>query len=57
MDLTSFAGTSDFVREAEERGCAVVHPDVILVEQVERQLRTITGQTGTLPVLAEVLRQ
>jgi len=44
MDLTDLPGETDFTREAKLRGCNVVSPRALLVEQVRCQVKRLTGQ-------------
>jgi shikimate 5-dehydrogenase len=53
MDLTTSLGRTDLLREAATRGCSVVAPLAILLEQVLAVIKLITGKD----VPAEPLRQ
>ncbi len=54
LDLTSGPRPSALVREAQQRGCQVVSPGQLLVEQVARQAEAITGQEVSRGPLLEV---
>lgn len=44
LDATSVGRTSPFQREARLRGCGVVHPSRLLLEQVRSHVRRVAGQ-------------
>jgi shikimate 5-dehydrogenase len=55
VDLTALSSKSALLREAEQRGCVVVLPAQVLLEQVLRQVKLITGEEGPRERLQEVL--
>lgn len=57
MDLTSIPRKSSLALEAERRGCTVVAPADLLLEQVRRQVHCLTGQDVPREPLALVLSQ
>jgi hypothetical protein len=54
VDLTAGDRPSRFQREAESRGCALVTPGRLLVEQVREHARRL-GADGPAAALAEKL--
>jgi 3-dehydroquinate dehydratase/shikimate dehydrogenase len=52
MDLTAAVRPSPLLREAAARGCAVVSPREVLLEQLALQVGKITGQAADRGVLA-----
>jgi 3-dehydroquinate dehydratase / shikimate dehydrogenase len=44
MDLTAAVGKSAFIEEAAARGCLVVEPRRLLLDQLELQARLLTGK-------------
>jgi 3-dehydroquinate dehydratase/shikimate dehydrogenase len=57
MDLTARTRNSALLREAERRGCLVVPPQQVLLEQVVRQVKLITGEEAPRERLQEVLAE
>jgi 3-dehydroquinate dehydratase/shikimate dehydrogenase len=57
MDLSAPLYSSPLLREAEQRGCLVVHPFQVLLEQVAQQARVITGKDVPPEVLRQTLEQ
>jgi 3-dehydroquinate dehydratase/shikimate dehydrogenase len=57
MDLTALTLKSELLREAEQRGCAVVPPGQVLLEQVLRQVKLITGEEAPRQRLQELLAE
>ncbi len=55
MDLTDLPRETPLTREARKRGCSVVSPQAMLIEQVRRQLRRLTNQDVPSAVLEEVM--
>jgi 3-dehydroquinate dehydratase/shikimate dehydrogenase len=55
MDLTAPTRKSPLLREAEQRGCLVVAPTQVLLEQVLRQVKLVTGQEAPREPLQDVL--
>jgi 3-dehydroquinate dehydratase/shikimate dehydrogenase len=55
MDLTATLQKSTLLREAERRGCAIVSPRQMLLDQLATQVRLITGKEVPLGVLAQAL--
>jgi 3-dehydroquinate dehydratase/shikimate dehydrogenase len=55
MDLTAPARPSPLLREAEVRGCGVVHPRQLLLDRLAVQARTLTGKDLPREVLAEAM--
>jgi 3-dehydroquinate dehydratase/shikimate dehydrogenase len=55
MDLTSIGLKSQIVREAEVRGCPVVYPRDILLDQLEMQIKLLAGQSVSRERLKELL--
>jgi 3-dehydroquinate dehydratase/shikimate dehydrogenase len=55
MDLTDLPRETPLTREARKRGCSVVSPQTMLVEQVRRQLKRLTKQDVPPPVLEDVM--
>lgn len=53
LDLTSPLEKSPLLREAEARGCAVVAPQELWLEQVSLQSHLLTGKTVPRQVLAD----
>jgi shikimate 5-dehydrogenase len=51
IDLTAGVRPTRFLREAAERGCAVVPPGRVLIEQVRAHVRRVGGEVPA-PVLA-----
>jgi 3-dehydroquinate dehydratase/shikimate dehydrogenase len=45
LDLTAIGLKSQLIREAEERGCPIVSPREVLLDQLEMQLKLMTGHT------------
>jgi shikimate 5-dehydrogenase len=52
LDLTTPTKKTPLVREAELRGCGVVTPHALLLDQIETQARLITGKDVPREVLA-----
>jgi 3-dehydroquinate dehydratase/shikimate dehydrogenase len=44
LDLTTLPRKSALLRDAEQRGCGVVSPRQVLLEQVARQVKVLAGQ-------------
>jgi shikimate 5-dehydrogenase len=57
MDLTDLPHMTPLLREAEARGCAVVPPRGLLIEQVRRQVKRLTGQEVAAKLLDEKLAE
>ena len=55
MDLTVSFGMSDFLREAKSRGCPIVDPRQLFLQQLEQQARLLTGKPVAPEVLAAAL--
>jgi shikimate 5-dehydrogenase len=55
LDATSVGVASRFLREARLRGCGVVHPGTLLIEQVRSHIRRVAGQEIDSQVLADKL--
>jgi 3-dehydroquinate dehydratase/shikimate dehydrogenase len=55
VDLTAPIRRSPLLRQAEERGCLVVPPALVLVEQVLQQLRLITNKEVPRELIDSVL--
>jgi shikimate dehydrogenase len=55
MDLTASLRKTQLLREAEGRGCLVVDPAQVLLEQVAQQARAITGKDVPPQPLQEML--
>ncbi len=53
MDLTSLLDRSPLLREAELRGCAVVTPQQLWLEQVSLQARLLTSKDVPPHILAD----
>ena len=50
-------GKSEFLAGAEERGCPIVAPRQILLNQLEMQIKQITGHAVPRQRLVEVLAE
>ena len=55
FDLTAALSKSPLVREAEQRGCVVVGPRQVLLDQLALQARLLTGKEVPGEVLAAAL--
>jgi 3-dehydroquinate dehydratase/shikimate dehydrogenase len=53
MDMTATVGKSQLLRDAEQRGCAIVSPRQMVLDQLRLQLRLLTGKEVAAEVLAE----
>jgi shikimate 5-dehydrogenase len=45
VDLTADVRSSRFLQEAEARGCGIVSPGRLLIEQVREHVRKLGGET------------
>jgi len=55
MDLTTAPRRSELLREAADRGCAVVSPRQVLLEHVLRQVRLISGKEASARPVEEAI--
>ncbi len=55
MDLTAGVKKSDFVREAEQRGCSVVTPQLLWLDQVSAQAKLLTGKELPRQILEDAV--
>lgn len=55
MDLTNPVATTALIREAQGRGCQVVDPRRLFLQQLEHQARLLTGKAVPTEVLAGAL--
>jgi shikimate 5-dehydrogenase len=55
LDLTALPRSTPLIREARMRGCAVVDPRRVLVEQARVHVRRIAGETPAAEPLLEKL--
>jgi shikimate 5-dehydrogenase len=55
LDLTAMLHKTPLVREAELRGCSVVTPHALLLDQIETQARLIAGKEVPRAVLAQAV--
>jgi 3-dehydroquinate dehydratase/shikimate dehydrogenase len=55
MDLTAQANKSVFLREAELRGCATVPPRDLLLNQLDQQIRVLTGKPAERRALEDAI--
>jgi 3-dehydroquinate dehydratase/shikimate dehydrogenase len=55
MDLTATLDKSTLLREAERRGCAIVSPRQMLLDQLALQARLMTGKEVPPEVLAQAM--
>jgi shikimate 5-dehydrogenase len=55
LDMTSIGLKSQLIQEAEVRGCPVVYPRDILLDQLEMQVKLLTGQQVPREKLKEVM--
>jgi 3-dehydroquinate dehydratase / shikimate dehydrogenase len=57
LDLTAALRRTPFLQGAADRGCIVVEPDELLLDQLEQQARKIAGKDTPRDVLAEAIPQ
>jgi shikimate 5-dehydrogenase len=57
VDLTAGLQRSPLLLDAQSRGCDIVHPAEVLLEQVHQQVKLITGKEVSVEVLRPVLEQ
>jgi 3-dehydroquinate dehydratase/shikimate dehydrogenase len=57
MDLTALTRSSALLREAKQRGCTVVSPEQVLLEQVLRQVKLVAGEEAPREPLQKVLAE
>lgn len=55
MDLTASVRPSELLREARLRGCLTISPRELLLNQLEQQVRLLTGTTIARPVLEKAI--
>jgi shikimate 5-dehydrogenase len=55
LDLTSIGKKSTLVQEAEQRGCPVVSPRQLLIDQLQMQLKLISGQQAARTKLLDAM--
>jgi 3-dehydroquinate dehydratase/shikimate dehydrogenase len=51
MDLTASLRTSSLLRDAQERGCLIVPPRGLLLDQLDQQIRALTGKPASREAL------
>jgi shikimate 5-dehydrogenase len=57
LDLTSIGMKSQLIEEAEVRGCPIVYPRDVLLDQLEMQVKLISGQAVAREKLKETLQK
>jgi len=57
MDLTALPRKTPLLREAQQRGCDVIAPADLLIEQVRRQVHCLTGREAARRPLEKILEQ
>jgi shikimate 5-dehydrogenase len=57
MDLTAMPRTTRLLDDAEVRGCVTVSPKLVLLGQLELQVRLLTGKDVPRELLEGVLAQ
>ncbi len=55
LDLTTMPRRSPFLQEAKLRGCSIVAPSKLLIEQVREQVKRITGHEASSKELSDKL--
>jgi shikimate 5-dehydrogenase len=55
LDLTASVRRTKFVREAMERGCAVVTPQLLWLDQITAQAKLLTGKDVPRKVFEEAV--
>jgi 3-dehydroquinate dehydratase/shikimate dehydrogenase len=55
MDMTATVGKSQLLRDAEQRGCAIVSPRQMLLDQIRLQVKLLTGKDVAPEMLAEAV--
>src|SRR5581483_6144306 len=55
MDLTASARPSEFLRQAQDRGCTVITPQQLFLQQIAQQARMLTGKHVPREVLERAI--